>query len=612
MAIIPCRECAHQISDQAASCPGCGAPVTPTIRTKPRLKRVIFRASITVMALWTLGTLLWLLLPGSPMDQLITLANSSLHRLNRGLERPPTTDLTQATYQTQGAHRSAAADQPRSSTASASSDGSASSSESNSPPLSRTADRSAFTLPAPGQSAPPPRPVYRTTAEQLYQDYDANVVAIQSKIGASRVRLTGSVAEIDQDVAGRPVVKLWTGKDSIAAMTLAENQRAASAQLFKGEAVEIECDKIGHSGALLQGSDCTLAFVDVRPREVNLALLLANENGTTRVYVVGPMSEAVCLARSDDISSRLQVNQRGEHLVWRNCTDAARESIPPRGCRLNFSSVTIPELPTAHLSRYDCSSSTVTRTSARKRTPTSSPGNGATLASTAAHAAMGPTPESATGTAPPPASPSAGNERQDATAAPPIPLAAVDSKAVEGTPPASATSPAGTAAPVDAAIAVPARRAAEQAVTNNIHLASAGDSDTGTATAAARAPAEEVTVAHAPRGRNEDTANLRGESRDTTSPGTIATPDDLAKVRAVDPRAAEHIAAYCSKTIASTNRDTFVAECRRREAEAWTRLVLQKEFPSLDEATRKKCSEPPFPDTYVAQESCARYELHAN
>jgi hypothetical protein len=610
MAIIPCRECAHQVSDQAASCPGCGAPVTSTIKTKPRLKRVIFRALITVMALWTLGTLLWLLLPRSRTDRLITLANSSLQRLNRGLERSPTTDRTQATYQTQGAHRSAAADQPRSSTASASSDGSASSSESNSPSLS-TADRSAFTLPAPGQSAPPPRPVYRTTAEQLYQDYDANVVAIQSKIGASRVRLTGSVAEIDQDVAGRPVVKLWTGKDSIAAMTLAEDQRAASAQLFKGEAVEIECDKIGHSGALLQGSDCTLAFVDVRPREVNLALLLANENGTARVYVVGPMSEANCLARSDDISSRLQVNQRGEHLVWRNCTDAARESIPPRGCRLNLSSVTIPEVPTAHLSRYDCSSSTATRTSARKRTPTSSPGN-ATLASTAAHAAMGPTPESATGTEPPPGSPSAGNERQDSTAARPIPLPAVDSKAVEGTPPASATSPAGTAAPVNAGIAVPVPRAAEQAPANNIHLASAGDSDTGTATAAARAPAEEVTVAHAPQDRNEDAANLRGESRNTTSPGTIATPDDLAQVRAVDPQAAEHIAAYCSKTIASTNRDTFMAECRRREAEAWTRLVVQKEFPTLDEATRKKCSEPPFPDTYVAKESCARYELHAN
>jgi hypothetical protein len=611
MAIIPCRECAHQVSDQAASCPSCGAPITPTIKNKPRLKRIILRAVITVMALWTLGTLLWLLLPGSPTDHLITLANSSLQRLNRSLERSPSNDQTQAAYQTQGAHRSAAADRPRSSKVSASGDGSTSSSESNSPTLS-TADRSEFTLPAPGQSAPPPRPIYRTTAEQLYQDYDANVVAIQNKIGASRVRLTGSVAEIDQDAAGRPVVKLWTGKDSIAAMTLVENQRAASAQLFKGEAVEIECDKIAHSGASLQGSDCTLAFVDVRPKEVNFALLLANENGTTRVYVVGPMSEAVCLAYSDDISSRLQVNQRGEHLVWRNCTEAARESIPPRGCRLNFSSATIPEVPTAHLSRYDCSSSTVTRTSARKRTPTSSPGNAATLASTAAHAAMGPAPESATGTEPPPGSPSSGNERQDSTAPPLISLAAVDSRAVEGAQPASATSLAATAAPVDARTAVPAPRAAQQALTNNIHLASAGDSDTGTATAAARAPAEEVTVAHAPRGRNEDTANLRGESRGTTSPATIATADDLAQVRAVDPQAAEHIAAYCSKTIASTSRDTFMAECRRREAEAWTRLVLQKEFPTLDEATRKKCSEPPFPDTYVARESCARYELHAN
>lgn len=102
----------------------------------------------------------------------------------------------------------------------------------------------------------------------------------------------------------------------------------------------------------------------------------------------------------------------------------------------------------------------------------------------------------------------------------------------------------------------------------------------------------------------------RASASGTTAAGTAS--DDLAEVRAVDPQAANHITTYCSQTIASANRDALSAQCRRREAEAWTRLVLENEFPTLDEATRRKCSEPPFPDTYVAKESCARYELHMN
>ena len=261
MAIIPCRECAHQVSDQAASCPGCGAPISSTVKTKRRKRHVVSRILITLMTLWTVGTLLWLIVPSGVPDRLVLSAKSSLQRL------------------TQGQHPNAATDQ-----------------------LARPAP----VIPAPSQLVPVLRPVYRTTAEQLYQAYETNVVAIQTKIGASRVRLSGTVAEIDQDATGRPVVKLWTGKDTTAAMTLAEAQRTAAAQLVKGESVEIECDRIGHSEAALQGSGCTLAFVDVRTHEVNLALFLANEKGTARVYVVGPMSEASCRAHSDDISSLLQ------------------------------------------------------------------------------------------------------------------------------------------------------------------------------------------------------------------------------------------------------------------------------------------------------------------
>ena len=341
MAMISCAECSHQISDRAVSCPGCGAPVTPAVETKPRGSRVITKVLITLMTFWTLGTLLWLIVPRRVPDQLIALANTSLERLQQRTEQLWTTHQVQASSQHQAAHQSAAADQIQATD------------QSNSAHQLATADGSASVSGPPGQPAATLRSVYETTAEQLSQDYSANVVATQTKIGASLVRLSGSVAEIDLDVTGRPVVKLWTSKDNSAAMTLTEDQRKAAAQLAKGDTVEVECDKIARRGVSLEGSDCTLEFVNATPKQVNLALVLANNNGASRVYVVGPMSDAACLTSSEGIS-RLGINQRGEHVVAKNCTAAARESIPPAGCHLNSSAVTVPGISTAQLWQYDC------------------------------------------------------------------------------------------------------------------------------------------------------------------------------------------------------------------------------------------------------------------
>ena len=88
MAIISCGECSHQVSDRAASCPSCGAPVTPAVETKPRGRRVIPKVLITLMALWTLGTLLWLIVPRTATDQLIALAKTKPGVLNYGSAGP--------------------------------------------------------------------------------------------------------------------------------------------------------------------------------------------------------------------------------------------------------------------------------------------------------------------------------------------------------------------------------------------------------------------------------------------------------------------------------------------------------------------------------------------
>ena len=482
MAIIACRECAHQVSDQAASCPNCGAPSASSVKTKPRSRHRVAKTLTVLMALWTLGTLLWMIQPRWTRDELITSAKLTLQHLDRSIGQFPAGEHPNATPQARNLQANI-----------------------NVPPPAPPAT-------VPTQPASALRPVYRATAEELYRDYEVNAVATQARIGNSLVRLNGNVAGIDQDAAGHPVVKLWTGKDSAAAMTLADNQRTAAAQLYKGEAVDIECGKI-EGEPVLQGNDCTLAFVDIRTREVNLALFLTGESGAAHVYVVGPMSEAVCRAHSEDISSRLRGGHRNAHLVWRSCTDAGRESILPGGCRLNAAAETLPDVPSARLWHYDCGSSGVTRTASHKRTTD-------------------------------------------------------------------------MVRPVLASTALSNAEAPQEAahVATNLRFASVGGgSDVGTST-----PPQ------------------------TGSPSASTKPDDLAQIRAMDPQAANHIAAYCSKAVAGANQGALAADCRRAEIAAWTRLVLQNEFPTLSDETRQKCSEPPFPDTYVAKESCARYELHPN
>src|SRR5262249_10482232 len=116
----------------------------------------------------------------------------------------------------------------------------------------------------------------------------------------------------------------------------------------------------------------TLAFVDIRTREVNLALFLTNDSGAAHVYVVSPMSEAVCRAHSEEISSRLRGGQRSAHLVWRSCTDAGRDSVLPDGCHLNAAAVTVADVPSARLRPYECGSSRVARTASHKRTTSGS------------------------------------------------------------------------------------------------------------------------------------------------------------------------------------------------------------------------------------------------
>jgi hypothetical protein len=433
MALIACKECNHEISEQAAHCPHCGAPTSSAPRGGRGPRRVLYGLLFAFIVAWAGVTALWLTGKISSPSQ--------LGELFRGRDR---------TVSSQSAQPSE-------------------------PVVVKT------------------RSVYQTSAEQLYQDYSTNAVAIQSKIGDSSIRVAGIVTDINQDAVGHPIVTLSAGSDAKAEMILNEDQRAAVAQLGRGDEVQIQCDRMQRTDSMPHGAACALALVGAGSRQVYLAVFLSNSTGNAPAYIVGPMPQGTCLSRADSIAAQLNANPRTDHIASRNCAATTRESIALEGCHLSTTMPAIPDVPTAHLWKYDC------------------------LAPSRATTHKPPQPEPQAPSPPPPAAP----------------------------PPA--------------------------------------------------APIVEAPPAQA------------------APPSPPPPPDDLMSVRATDPAAADHIASYCNTATASaTDRASVAAGCRRAEAGAWTRLMLDNEFPTLDDAARRRCNEPPFPDSYVAKESCAKYQLNIN
>ena len=493
MAMMPCKECNHQISDRAASCPNCGAPVAiPVARSQPRFTRVLAAALLLAAA----GTVIWVLLPNSAREHMTGMA------LN----------IT-----------------------------------SNSAPAAPHED--AAPSPVAAKPADVPPPLYSTTAEQLYQDYSANVVATQSRIGTRRIHISGSVTDIDEDDAGHPLVKLWSGNPpaNSAEFRLNTDQKAAAAELVKGQAVDVECAHMQHAAAGPEGTGCALVPVDLGAQQAYLAVAVSEDKGQAPIYIVGPMPRSTCLTRSDAVSAQVAANIPGTHIVSKQCSVTAQENLPSGGCRLDTSMSAVPDMPAAHLWKYECA---MPQTAVR-------PAKASTKESRASRKVAVPTP------APTTESDSSGGELAEAL--PPMFTpeagASAATQAAPTTPEVSPATPlvAGEVSPVSSAVPTPAPIAAPDA-------------------------------ADAP-----------------------TTPSELISVKAKDPGAADHIASYCNNaTAAAANHDAVAAGCRRDEVAAWNRMVVQNEFPALDDASRQKCSQAPFPDSYVAKEVCAKYQLRVN
>jgi hypothetical protein len=123
------------------------------------------------------------------------------------------------------------------------------------------ADFAAATQPpahVPQPSAEPPS-IYRTTASQIYRDYDANEVATDMKIGNAVVEMSGSLKSIDKDFTDSAVLHFEVGDPFMfAGATLRDSEKPLAATLKKHQEVTVRCQKMTRVVSMPSGTDCVV------------------------------------------------------------------------------------------------------------------------------------------------------------------------------------------------------------------------------------------------------------------------------------------------------------------------------------------------------------------
>ena len=103
------------------------------------------------------------------------------------------------------------------------------------------------------------RAIYRTTAAELYRDYNRDAAATTARIGSGRILISGTVVGVSHDYLGQNLVLLDAGNGiSTTDMTLAANQNPLTVQLQRGQAISMFCDQMQRYSDAPTGSDCTL------------------------------------------------------------------------------------------------------------------------------------------------------------------------------------------------------------------------------------------------------------------------------------------------------------------------------------------------------------------
>lgn len=197
MALIQCPDCGSEVSDAAPTCPKCGRPIAPP-------------APVTVNVA-----------PPAPQKPV------KPAKKNSGCA--PVILVAIIAFVVWAASRD---DAPK--------------------PGSSTSASSAASRPAEA-----PKPVFATTAMQLFQDYDRNEVAADEAMKGHIVRVKGRIQAIDKDFTDDVIVNLQTPNEFMPArMQMIDEEKSAAAGLSKGQTVEVECERMSRVVGSPSGRKC--------------------------------------------------------------------------------------------------------------------------------------------------------------------------------------------------------------------------------------------------------------------------------------------------------------------------------------------------------------------
>lgn len=105
----------------------------------------------------------------------------------------------------------------------------------------------------------PAQDVYKTTAAQLFKDYESNEVAADEKMKGKSVEVSGTIQSIDKDFADNIVLQLKTANEFMPAhMNLEDSEKQKAMALSKNAKVTVLCKKVARMVGSPIGSECVL------------------------------------------------------------------------------------------------------------------------------------------------------------------------------------------------------------------------------------------------------------------------------------------------------------------------------------------------------------------
>ncbi|PKM31603.1 MAG: hypothetical protein CVV07_00365 [Gammaproteobacteria bacterium HGW-Gammaproteobacteria-11] len=239
MALINCSECGNQISDQAVSCPGCGAPISQGLKaqtamaynapkTEERKVGILLGLGIFIVPF----IFVWFLLRNghTPLARIVGFGWFGLAVLI-----------------------AMGGDQDRTQSTSTSNSTSSAASQRESSRLSQIATPAA-----------PAEPVVlrEVTAQQLAAAYERNTVAADQQFKGKRFKVTGVVDSINTNFLGRPYITLRgsTNRFMQPQFELERNQTSYAARLSEGMRVTLACTGSGDVAKIPMSDECVPAI----------------------------------------------------------------------------------------------------------------------------------------------------------------------------------------------------------------------------------------------------------------------------------------------------------------------------------------------------------------